>query len=373
MAGIIVIGAGVVGLAIAAKLKEVFPEQNVTVVEKNKAPFLETSRFNSGVIHSGIHQKPELLKSKLAYRGGPLLTDFCVQMGVPVKKPGMLIAVSGRDIPGLFAEISSLALLYRNSRRQEIPIKFLTAFQIKKMEPDLRAAFGIYLPEVSVVDQKELGEKMFKAAKRIGVNFIFGANITDIKKRKNFYEVVAEKLSYYGAANVVVNAAGIRADEIAALAGFNGYKVFPCRGEYYEVIGLKKDLIKSVLVYPALPPGHPVKGIHLTKTADGRLLIGPNAKPWLVKDDDFQVQTPSDEFLAAVKRFLPQINAEDLRWAYSGLRAKINPGIGEDDFIIKCETRNPTFINLVGIESPGLTASFAIADYVARLIDGAAE
>lgn len=368
MSGIIVIGAGVVGLAIAIKLKEVFPEWNVAVVEKNKAPFLETSRFNSGVIHSGIHQKPELLKSKLAYRGGQLLADFCAKMGVSVKKPGMLIAVSGRDMPGLFAEISSLALLYRNSRRQGIPIKFLTAFQIKKMEPDLRAAFGVYLPEVSVVDQKDLGEKMFKAAKRIGVNFIFGANITDIKKRKNFYEVVAKKLSYYGVAGVIVNATGIRADEIAALAGFSGYKIFPCRGEYYEVVGWKKDLIRSTLIYPALPPGHPVKGIHLTKTADGRLLIGPNAKPWPAKDDDFQVQTSSNEFLAAVKRFLPQINDEDLRWAYSGLRAKINPGVGEDDFVIKRETANPTFINLIGIESPGLTASFAIAEYAADMI-----
>lgn len=365
----VIIGAGIVGLSIAIKLKDVFPKQSVMVLEKNKAPFTETSLYNSGVVHSGIHQEPDLLKSKLARSGGPMLIDFCRKNGVPFRKSGMLIAVAPEDLFGLWRETNLLRLLYKNSRQQKIPLQFLTGRQIKKMEPNVRAIFGLYLPEIFVVNQRVLGEKLFETAKGKGVEFIFNAEVSAINRKKEIYELVFGEQSVE--AGAVINSAGMRADEISNLAGFGGYKIFPHRGEYYEVVSRKKDLIKSLLVYPALPPGHPVKGVHLTKTEDGRLLIGPNANPWPVKDDNFLIQSPPDEFLAAGSRFLPQLESGDLRWAYSGLRAKINSGDSEDDFIIKRETENPAFVNLIGIESPGFTASFAIAEYVARLLNGA--
>lgn len=277
----------------------------------------------------------------------------------------MLIAVSSEDLFGLWREMKLLRLLYKNSRQQKIPLQFLTSRQIKKMEPNVRAAFGLYLPEIFVVDQSALGKKIFEMAKKAGIDFIFNADISVINRNQKLYEVIVGDEIYK--AGIVINSAGIRADEVATLAGFR-YKIFPCRGEYYEVIRAKKDLINSVLIYPALPPGHLVKGIHLTKTVDGHLLIGPNSAFWMSRKDDFSVQTPAEEFLKAARKFLPDLEINDLRWAYSGLRAKINPGVGEDDFIIKCETKNPTFINFIGIESPGLTASFAIAEHVARLI-----
>ncbi|MEK7143809.1 MAG: NAD(P)/FAD-dependent oxidoreductase [Patescibacteria group bacterium] len=370
VADIIVIGAGVVGLATALKLKTIFPDKKVVVLEKNGRPFAEASRFNSGVIHSGIHQKPEFLKSKLARRGGPMLIDFCKKAEVPFRKSGMLIAVASEDLLGLWSEAKLLRLLYKNSRQQKIPLQFLTGRQIKRLEPNVRAAFGLYLPEIFVVDQIELGRKLLEAAKERGAEFVFNAEISAIRRRRKTYELVFDKQSL--GAETVVNSAGINADRIAGLAGFKKYNIFPYRGEYYEAIGGKSELIRSVLVYPALRPGHPVKGIHLTKTADGRLLVGPNVSSWLKKEDDFSVRTPPKEFLKAAGKFLPDLGIGDLRWAYSGLRAKINPGVGEDDFVIKCEARNPTFINLVGIESPGLTASFAIAEEVARLIDDVA-
>lgn len=363
---IIVIGAGIVGLSVAIKLKDVFPKRSVTVLEKNKAPFTEMSLYNSGVIHSGIHQKPELLKSRLARSGGPMLIDFCRKSGVPFRQSGMLIAVAPEDLFGLRSEANTLRLLYKNSRQQKISLQFLTGRQIRRMEQNVRVAFGLYLPEIFVVNQRVLGEKLFEAAREKGVEFIFNAEVSTINRKKEIYELVFDGQSIE--AGAIINSAGMRADEISNRAGFNGYKIFPCRGEYYEVIGPKKDLIKSLLVYPALPPGHPVKGVHLTKTQDGRLLIGPNASLWSAKDDDFRVQSSPDEFLAAARKFLPQLESGDLRWAYSGLRAKLNPGIGEEDFIIKCETKNPIFVNLIGIESPGFTAAFAIAEEAVKII-----
>lgn len=366
MADIVVIGAGVVGLTTALNLQKSFLYKKVIVLEKNKAPFLETSRFNSGVIHSGIHQRYELLKSKLARLGGPLLIDFCQKVGVPFRRSGMLIAVAPEDFFGLWSEIKLLWLLYQNSRRQKIALQFLTSRQINKLEPAVRAIFGLYIPEIFVVDQITLGRKLFEAAREKGIEFVFNAEISAIKRKQKIYELIVGGQIFE--AETVINSAGTRADEIATLAGFGGYKIFPCRGEYYEVVGAKKDLIRSTLVYPALRPGSPIKGIHLTRTIDGRLIIGPNAKMWQSKNDDFSVQTPPEEFLEGARKFLPDLNINDLRWAYSGLRAKINSGVGEDDFIIKRETENPTFVNLIGIESPGLTASFSIAEYATKMI-----
>lgn len=363
---IAIIGAGVIGLATALRLRNVFPDKKVIVLEKNNKQFLEASRYNSGVIHSGIHQNPDLLKAKLARRGGPMLIDFCEKARVPFRKSGMFIAVAPEDLFGLWSETKMLRLLYKNSRQQNIPIRFLIAHQVKKMEPAIRSVFGLYLPEIFMIDQIALGEKLLGAAREKEVEFVFNAEISAIKRKGKIYELIVNGQSRE--AETIINSAGINADKIANFAGFKGYKIFPHRGEYYEIVGKKKELIRSLLVYPALKPGSPVKGIHLTKTVDGRLLVGPNASPWSKKEDDFKTQTPPEEFLKAAKKFLPDLEIDDLRWAYSGLRAKINPGIGEDDFIIKRETASPTFINLVGIESPGLTASFAVGDYVAELI-----
>ncbi|MEK7634769.1 MAG: FAD-dependent oxidoreductase [Patescibacteria group bacterium] len=367
-ADIAIIGAGIVGMATALKLKEIFPRERVVVLEKNVSPFLEASFHNSGVIHSGIHQKADLLKSKLARCGAPLLVDFCQRNSVLIRKSGMLIAVAAEDMASLIGDIKSLYLLIKNSRQQQIPIQFLTKFGIRKMEPNLKALFGIYLPDIWVVNQSSLAEALIREVRRNDIEIISCAQISAINHYPAFYELVDNNGQSYEA-EIVINSAGARADEISALAGFSGYRVYLYRGEYYEVIGLKKDLIKSVLVYPALAPGSPVKGLHLTKTADGRLLIGPNITFWDNKNDDFSINSSRDDFFKAAKKFLPDLKPEDLKWAYSGLRAKINKGVGEDDFIIKKESSNPTFINLIGIESPGFTAAFAIADYVKDLID----
>ena len=363
---VVIIGAGIVGCATALKIKENFPEKTVIVLEKNPGPFMETSLYNSGVIHSGVHQKSNHLKSALALKGGPMLIDFCEKNNVPHRKTGMLVVVSTKDLFSLITETKSLFLLLRNCHKQKIPVKFLTSFGVKKIESNLKALFGIFLPNIWIVDQPSLGKKLVKTGTDKGILYAFNTEAEIIAKREKAYEIGTNKQTFK--AKIVINASGVWSDKIAAMAGFNNYKIYPYRGEYYEVISEKKNLLQSTLVYPALPPGSPVKGIHLTKTTDGRMLIGPNAKPWSDKKDNFSVQTPKKEFLDAVKRFFPQITEDDIEWRKSGLRAKTNPGVGENDFIVKKECENPTFINLIGIESPGFTSSFAIGEYVVELI-----
>lgn len=369
---IAIIGAGAVGCAAALHLKQQFPERSVAVLESGAAAFGGASRYNSGVIHSGVHEKSDLLKARLARRGSALLVDFCRREDVPLRRTGMLIAVAWRDLLKLPRELATLALLIRNSRRQGIPLAWWNPGRIKKEEPHLRAAFGIYLPMVWMVDQRTLGDRLVACARKAGADFFFNRTVTVAERWGLFYRLEAltpAGLEAYEA-RAVVNAAGVRADLVAALGGFSGYRIYPWRGEYYEVVGEKRNLIRALPVYPALPPGHPVKGVHLTKTVDGRLLIGPNAAPWGKREDDFFARSAPRQFLAAAKRFLPELEVEDLRWAYSGLRAKTTPGAAGGDFIVKCDALRPTWVNCIGIESPGLTASLAIAEEVTTLIRG---
>jgi len=362
---VIIIGAGIVGCATALELKRVFPSKSVLVFEKNSLEFGEASRYGSGVIHSGIHQRPEILKSILARRGGPLLLEFCKKEGVPFKKTGMIIAVSIRDLLRIIGEIKSLLLLLKNSRRQGISIKFLSSRGVKKIEPAIRTLFGLFISDIWIVDQIALGKKLVEKGKKAGVIFSWDARVEAIRRWPDGYEITAGGERFRTKA--VVNAAGVFADEIAALAGFPGYKIFPYRGEYYEVTGPKRNLLIRTLIYPALPPGSPVKGIHLLKTIDGRLLVGPNAKPWPKKTDDFSIQTPAEEFLKAARKFLPQLSPHDLRWSHSGIRAKSNPGKDEGDFLIRREEGAP-FVNIIGIDSPGFTAAFALAEEVRKIV-----
>lgn len=365
--GTIVIGAGIVGLTTALELRRRFPDQRILVLERHYAEFQETSRWNSGVIHSGIHQKPNLLRSVLAREGGPMLVRFCEREGVPHRKAGMIIAVAAEDLAGLIQETDSLWRLWRNSRRQKIRLEFLTKRDIRRLEPNIRASFGLYMSDVWVVGQAELGFALVSRLQKEGVECAFNAEVKQIVRDGEICRLMTACGKVYESP-VVVNAAGLGAVHISALAGFPGYRIFPYRGEYYEIMGEKAGLIQNALIYPALPPGHPVKGIHFTKTVHGRLLVGPNAKKWERLKDDGSIRTPVDEFLRGARKFLPDLEADDLRWAYSGIRPKINDGAGEEDFIIKAESTRPTFVNLIGIESPGLTAAFGIAKYVADML-----
>lgn len=362
-----IVGAGIVGLTIARECRKAFPGSAISILEKNAEFFSETSKYNSGVIHSGIHQLPNLLKSQLAHSGGELLLQFCKENGVPHRKAGMLIAVAPTDIHRVVREVTLVVRLFLNSKRQKLsPPRIVLYKDIRKKEPHIHALMGLFLPDIYVVDQSSLGDNLYKAALREGVMFHFNTRVKKILKCKKSFVIEAgnatQEYTHF------INAAGLYADVISDMAGYGGYTVYPYRGEYYEVISEKKHLIRSTLIYPALPPGHPVKGIHFTKTTDGRLLLGPNAHPWLSRTDDFSQRSPKIEFLDAVRRFLPGLTPDDIQWAYAGLRPKLSKGLAECDFIIKKESGPLPFVNLIGIESPGFSASFAIARYVISLL-----
>lgn len=361
-ADLAIIGAGVVGCAIARRHAMIHPKDRVIVLEKLADAGLETSRLNSGVLHSGLHQNPNFLKSKLVIRGSVLVAEYAKKQGLRINRTGMIVAVPEHPLRrGLWKELGGFLSLLKRGSEQNIRFEFLTSAGLKRLEPNIVAAGGIFIPNVSVIDQREFVQALQEDAEIYGAEFWFQNPVLHIERFVSGYRLHTP--GYCIEARGVVNAAGLYADEIAAMAGFGGYKIYPWRGEYYEIVSGKNDLVKH-LIYPAVPRDYPGKGIHFGPRLDGRLFIGPNARLVPAKDYYTEDKTPKEVFLETARMFFPSIGENDLKWSYSGIRPKLTQSAEESDFIIKADSVFPLFINLIGIESPGFAASMAIAEYI---------
>ncbi len=363
---IAIIGAGIVGCATARHLTHVFPGRSVVVIERRGRPGLETSAASSGVIHSGLHLPPDSWKARLAVRGRTLVLDACAEYGVPMRACGMHVVVAPGDAPRLWTEVRSFRELLRRARTQGVTCSTVLWWKVRKHEPAVRCLFGIHIPNVTVIDVPVLVRRLAGDAANHGAAFRYRTTVTGVAVRGNAYEIATDNSVVH--ARAVVNAAGLGATRIAALAGFPGHRVALYRGEYYEVTDpALRDAVHG-LVYPVYRPGSPGLGIHLTKTVDGRLLIGPNARR-IERPEDLEIdRTPPEAFYDAVRTFLPPLRLDHLRYSHAGIRTKRDDGTPEPDFHIELDRAVPAFVNCIGIESPGITASLAIAERIAELL-----
>lgn len=370
-----IIGAGIVGCAIARHLAITYQSSGkkatIMVLEKYPTTCMETSRFNSGVNHSGFHQKPGSLKAKLAFRGSQLMNEY-VEANLPPDKflnCGMLIAISKQEIlKNLIHDVPSLVRMLTRGTKQGINFKFVGAVKIKDIEPNIEALGGIFIPQVSVIDPVAVTESFQKDAVSQGVQFFFNHSVAKIKIRKEGYIVYTENNEF--TFKCLINSAGLYADEMASMADINKYKIYPWRGEYYELVGLPKDYIRT-LVYPAISKNSPGKGIHFRPLMNGMVLVGPSAKLVDSKSNYHNDRLEKDIFLGGAQKFFPDIKKENLIPSYAGIRPKLNKHGLEEDFIISLDRNQPPLINLVAIESPGLSSSMAIAEYVRNLLSSA--
>ncbi|HEY4507162.1 MAG TPA: NAD(P)/FAD-dependent oxidoreductase [Candidatus Paceibacterota bacterium] len=364
-ADIAIIGAGAVGCALARRASMSYPNKKIVVIEKRHAPGQETSRLNSNVIHSGLHQKPDSLKALLARRGNKLIVDYALARRINTRQTGMIIAIPSHDLlSNPISKLASLTHLIRQGHKQNIKFEFLSKSGIKRYEPQISALAGIFIPNVWIIDIYQFMRSLYLDANSNGVNFLFHKEVTGIEKTSNGYQISANKLRV--SSEIVINAAGLYADKIAAMAGFE-YQTEFWRGEYYEVSLEKSNLIHR-LVYPVTSTQSPSKGIHFSPRINGRLFIGPNAKLVPTRDYYNMDKTGADYFLETASRFCSRIRSSDLRWGYSGIRPKLKNWQKDSDFVINKDNDRPVFINLVGIDSPGLTASMAIAEKVMTMI-----
>jgi glycerol-3-phosphate dehydrogenase len=365
-----IVGAGVVGCAIARELgrRPWNRPLRTIVLEQRERAGEETSGRNSGVLHSGIHEHLSSLKGRLAREGSALAVSYALQNGIPLLRTGMVIAISWEDVRrGLWREISTLRRLWVNAWRANIRVSFVTPSGLRAREPNLRTCGGIVIPSVCVIDPLAFVESLITDSEATGAEFAFNNRVLGIDEDAATYIVTTDRQRIR--ARCLVNAAGLYADDVAALTLHNKkYTIHPLRGEYYELVTPEKKGLIGRLVYPALPPRATGKGIHFSPRPNGQMFVGPNEVAVQDKTDYMSNKTPPGVFIEALQRFLPALDERDLRWAYSGIRPCVMTGDRrKSDFIVSVDREDPPLINLVGIESPGLSAALALARHVGDL------
>ena len=369
-ADVAIIGAGVIGLAIAARVAD--KNRSVYILERNDTFGQETSSRHSGVIHSGIYYPEGTLKARLCVAGSGMLYKLCPKHNIGYQKPGKLIVATSDK------EAGELEALFDRGRKNGAPgLKLVTKRELQLLEPNVAGVAAIWAPDTGIVDSHALMKFFIARATGKGAQIAYRTEVIGIEKVSDGYRVLVrdgeDEFSFI--TSVLINSAGLGSDRVAEMAGIDiasaGYRLHYGKGEYFSVGGGKNRLVKR-LIFPVPPAGVSGVGIHATFDLDGRMRLGPSIE--YTDRLDYAVSEGNRKlFYNAVRTFLPFIEYDDLEPEMAGISPKLQ-GPGEDikDFVIREESDKglPGFVDLVGIESPGLTAAPAIAEYVAGLIRG---
>jgi len=368
-ADIVIIGAGAVGLAVAAEVAR--HDRAVYVLEKNERSGLETSSRNSGVIHAGLYYPPGSLKASLCLEGNSLLYKICHEVGIGCRRLGKIV-VAAND-----AESHHLEALYKNALDSgAIGLQWLSRSDLKRLEPNVEGTAGLFSPNTGIIDAHGLVNYFAGLARDRGATIVYRTEVTGVSKVQGTLRIVFKDTQGTASidAKVAINCAGLYSDRIAAMAGIDvdaaGYRLYYCKGQYFSVNRAKSRLLKR-LIFPVPKHLGPGIGVHVVMDLDGRMRLGPDAQ--YVPTIDYAVSDGDRKtFCDSVKPFLPFIDYDDLEPESAGIRPKLQkPGGPTRDFVICNETDRgmPGLINLIGIESPGLTAAPAIGRYVSHIVE----
>lgn len=356
----VVIGAGVVGLAIARTLARAGRE--VVILEAEHAIGTGTSSRNSEVIHGGIYYPPGSAKARLCVEGKRLLYDFCASHGVAYRRCGKLIVATTP------AQVNALASFERNAQACGVDdLRWLDVGQIGDIEPALHCHGALFSPSTGIIDSHGLMLALQGDAERAGAMLAFGARVARgrVVAGGIELEVMTGTTPMSLRAATVVNSAGLQAIDVArAIEGLAAEHVprrYYAKGSYFTCA---QRAPFSHLIYPLPEPGG--LGVHLTLDLAGQARFGPNVK-WIDTPDYTVDPDDAKAFYVAVRRYWPALADDALQPGYAGIRPKISgPGEPAADFRIDGPSVHgvPGLVNLFGIESPGLTASLAIAKAV---------
>ncbi len=362
-----VIGGGVVGLAIAAELSARYSPLILT--ERNQKYGQETSSRNSEVIHAGIYYPPGSLKAGLCVEGREILYSLCARHEIPYRKITKVITATTAS------ELNDLEEIYARGRENGAPLEMLTRDQVQSLEPQIVSVGGVFSPTTGIISAHGLMDYFAGAARQAGATIQTRCTVVGISRRTADYEILIDEGGTRSTftSERVINAAGLEADTIAAYAGIDvdgeGYRLVYSKGCYFALPPRMSGSVTR-LVYP-VPTKHSL-GVHAVVDLGGRLKFGPDATYLSSRSLDYRVpEEKRHQFAESVRRILPFIQDDDLTPDMCGIRPKLQrEGEPPRDFIIREESEKglPGFVNLIGIESPGLTASPAIARLVARLI-----
>lgn len=367
-ASITIIGAGVIGLAISEELSKDF--DGVFLIEKHATFGQETSSRNSEVIHAGIYYERGSLKSELCVKGNRLLYDYCTEYYIPYKKCGKLIVAT---TPQECEIIDGIKITAAMNGVELLPCD---RDKISELEPNIYALKALYSPTTGIIDSHSLMKQFETNSLNNGAQIVYGSEVTAITRLGKGYEITVKEPdggSYAFTSSVVINSAGLTSDMVSRMAGIHDEKlrIWFCKGEYFKVNPPKNRLLNR-LVYPV--PHHNMEGIgiHVTVDMSGGVKLGPDVTYLDANIYDYKVDPhKEDAFFNSARKFLHFLEPGDISPDMAGIRPKIQKkGEPQKDFHIAEESERgfPGFINLIGMESPGLTSSLAIAKYVKGII-----
>lgn len=392
-ADLLIIGAGIVGLATALDATRRFPALQVTVVEKENHVAAHQTGHNSGVIHSGLYYRPGSLKARNCVAGAASMKAFCAEHDVRYEECGKLVvATSAEEVPRLEQ------LLQRGITNGVPRLRMLQRPEFREIEPHCEGICALQVPSTGIVDYTEVALKYADLIRQAGGEIIFGAKVVGLHADgpENSVETTAGTFC----AKYVVNCAGLYSDTVARMAGVTtGLEIIPFRGEYYEVKRERRYLVKS-LIYPVPDPRFPFLGVHFTRRVNGSVEAGPNAllalrregysgstpdlteavatlrfpgfwqmarKYWRKGMEEQYRSWVKSAFATALQKMVPELQADDLAQGGSGVRAQAVDAQGHlvDDFHF---VHSQGMIHVCNVPSPAATASLEIGREIVDML-----
>jgi L-2-hydroxyglutarate oxidase LhgO len=361
----IVVGAGVIGLAAARALAR--RGREVIILECERHFGMHTSSRNSEVIHAGIHYEPQSLKARMCVAGRDLLYRYCAERGIPHRRCGKFTVATAEG------QLAALENIESNARANGVfDLEWLEGSEARRAEPELQCIRALSSPSTGIIDSHALMQSLLADAEANGANIAYDAKVSALRTTPGGIEIAINGESApVVRARTVVNSAGLQADRVAAsIQDFPAQfipKVSFAKGSYFALSGASPF---SRLVYPAPPPGGHL-GIHMTLDLAGAARFGPDSE-W-VHSLDYAVDPQRVTLFAeAIRQYWPGLTEAKLYPAYAGIRPKVSgPGEATRDFCISGPKQHGVagLVNLFGMESPGLTASLALGEYIAAMAD----
>ena len=358
---VLIIGAGVVGSAAARELSRY--KLKIGVLEKTPDVCCGTSARNSGVLHAGFNNKPGSKMAKFCVEGNAGFDQLAKELDIPFKRTGKLVV---GFTPEDRERLEAMKAMGEKNGTPELAI--VDKAFIQKIAPNVRGEFALWSGSTGVYSPFAYTLALAENAAMNGARFFFQREVTAISWDGQTYTVTAGGEVF--TSRWVVNCAGLGSDKISAMLGIDEYKIHPCKGEYF-ILDKKAGPLLPVPAYPVPNPKEGGLGVHLTPTVDGNILVGPSNE-YLGDPEDYACeQDVMDMLLADGSRIFPFLKREYFIRNFSGIRPKLasKEEGGFRDFVIERRDCAPHAVNLVGIESPGLTSAVPISRQIVRLME----